>query len=293
MLPQHWIVGTDLSAGSDAALRLAVAWAHARGGTLEVVHAIDEAVAGEDRARLDEALGDQVQRAGGDELASPPVVSLHEGEPRDVLTRRAGARAGIVVGAEGSSAMLLRQAGRVPAALATATSVPLLVAPLGWHGPERRRRRAPAGSGAPRRRRDVVPAFSRLMTGCSLTPRDAARVAHMADLAQPGHRLMLAHSIDLSRHRDHPPSLRASARARSLAAARKAESLLCDLATEAVPLELAAADDVLIHVVRQGPPERDLAGLADSQSASLLLVGTGSLAARLLGLSTAPLLVLP
>jgi len=293
MLPQRWIVGTDLSAGSDAALRLAVAWSHAFGARLEIVHGVSAALETGARAQLEEALRDQVRRAGGDDLAQDPVVSIDVGDPHAALARRAADDAGILVGAEGSSAMLLRQAGRVPTALVAASRVPVLIAPLGWHGPERRRRRAHAGSGAPRRRRDVVPAFSRLMTGCSLHERDAARVEAMASLANPTSRLMLAYSIDLSAHRSHPPSLKAAARAHSLEEARAAESALRDIAADAIPIELAAAGDVPLHVVRQGPPERDLAGLAASQSASLLLVGTGPIAARLVAVTTTPLLVLP
>ena len=46
-------------------------------------------------------------------------------------------------------------------------------------------------------------------------------------------------------------------------------------------------------VLKQGPAHRDLAGLAASQSADLLVVGTGPVATLLAGLITGPLLVLP
>src|SRR5690242_10430459 len=135
--------GSDFSRGSDAALRLAAAWAARSPGPLNVVHAHEGA--GHDA--LARALAGQAARCTGGARCE-----IAEGSAAGVLR----ARGTVVVGAEGASATLLPRAGHVAAELAQDGPPALLVAPLGL----------------PRADRLV---FDRVLVACALRdpPRDA------------------------------------------------------------------------------------------------------------------------
>lgn len=264
-------------------MRLACAWADRfAGDEVRIVHVLDGAAATEGphaRASVLEALSEQARRA-----AAPFGVSvsceLADGDAASVLASRTEALA--VVGAEGGSATLLRRAGHVTRALASRRRV--LVAPSGYRAvtPKRRRNETRAG-------RRIEPLAQRILVACSLVPgRDAPMIAEAARLlagVTPAE-LHLAHVVDVASARHHPASARLALREATDADVARAEDALSALAAEA-PLELVTRT----HVVRQGPIERDLAGLAESQSIGLVVAGTGDVAARLAGFVRCPLLV--
>lgn len=287
------VVGSDLSRGSDAAVRLAIAWAAQSAAEVLVVHA-GESLTESARADLLKSLRVQASESADEEMGIEPEFVVVEDDPLDAL-RGAASREGdwLCVGCEGGSATVLRQAGGIPSALAASTSRPLLLAPLGWSAPPRRRARAPGGSGLPSRKR-VFAAFGRVLVGMPATSSDAALLgAGIARAMTTGGGLALAHVIDVSAARFHPPAARAALREQTDAAVLRERERLTDLANELVPLDLASRHDVQVHVLVQGPPERDLAGLARSQSAELLLVGSGPVAGRLPAFLPCPALVLP
>jgi hypothetical protein len=252
-------VGSDFSRGSDAALRLAAALTRRRPGPLRVVHAAGPASPEARRATLEE------QAARG--LGCPAESHVAPGEPVDVLALEDE----VVVGAEGASATLLPRAGHVPAALALAGPRRLFVAPLGLPRPDR-------------------VAFDRLLVACGLD--DPSRDERLVEAACGFLRgaaaraaLHLVHVVPVER------GLAPGARAGQVASPEPARERLRALA-EGIPLELVTAREPVLHVVAQGPVDRDLAGLAESQGADLLIAGRGRTAARLVALARCPLLVL-
>ena len=287
------VVGSDLSRGSDAAVRLAIAWAAQTHAELLILHAAT-ALTDAGRADLEKSLRVQAMESAAEEMGLEPQFAVVLDDAVHAL-RAAASRDGdwLCVGCEGGSATVLRQAGSIASALAAATSRPLLLAPLGWSAPARRRARVPGGSGLPARKR-VSAAFGRVLVGMPGTTRDAALIGAGIDQAiAAGGGLALAHVIDVAATRFHPPALRGALREQTDAAVLSEKERLTDLSNELVPLDLAARQDVQIHVMVQGPPERDLAGLARSQSSELLLVGSGPVAGRLPAFLGCPALVLP
>ncbi len=285
--------GSDLSRGADAAVRLAVTLAGERAWPLRVLHAMEGPGLGPaGRAAVRAALEERVRSAGAPDLRSPCDVALADDDGGAVASLATEPERLVVVGSEGSSATLLRQAGHVPATLAA--SVPprglLMVAPAGWRGaPSRsvrasgRRRTRDAGAGA---------TFERVAIACSLTGGDAARVAAAARFLGRTARaeIHLIHVVDVVSARELPPSARAELREHVERRTAEALERLRDLAADA-PMEAVEAREPRLHVIAQGPVERDLAGLAASQAASLLVTGPGPTASRLVAFAPCPLLV--
>lgn len=287
------VVGSDLSRGSDAATRLAVAWASQGDAAVMVVHAApgldDEA-----RPDIEHALRAQIDESAAEELGVAAGIAIVDaGDIAALSSQAASAADWLCVGCEGGAATVLRQAGHVPSRLAASPPAPLLLAPLGWAPPPRRRHRAHAGAGLPARRRSPT-AFQRILVGLAGSARDATLVSAAVEVALDGEgTLSFVHVIDVADMRHAPPSVRLPRRAEADSRAARARERLIDLTGDLVPLELAARSEGQIHVVVQGPVERDLAGLARSQSSELLVVGSGPVAARLAAFAPCPALVLP
>ena len=296
MLPspcRRVVVGSDLSRGSDGAMRLAIAWAVQQDADVLVVHAAT-GLSADARIDLEAALRVQASEAAADELARPIEFLLVDDTPlRALLAAATSDGDWLCVGCEGASATVLRQPGHVASALAAAPPCPLLLGTLGWSAPPRRRHRAASGSGLGARKR-VAATLGRVLVGVPGTKRDAELITAGIDRALGSNgSVALVHVMDVSATRFHPASSRAMLRAQTDATSVRERERLTDLANELVPLELAARQDVQVHVVVQGPPERDLAGLARSQSSELLIVGGGPVAGRLPAFLPCPALVLP
>jgi nucleotide-binding universal stress UspA family protein len=160
-------------------------------------------------------------------------------------------------------------------ALATAAAAPLLVAPLAW---------------APRRAGGSLPEVARILVGLGDALDGERLVARACALAgRLGARLAVAHVVETTDVAAWPEPLRAAGLERSRADAEERLAAMQVAFEETVPVELG--DEV--HLAFGGPVARDLAGLADSQHADLLVVGSGVSAARLVPLARCPLLVLP
>jgi len=283
------LAGSDFSRSSDAALRLATAWARRDARPIRVVHVLEaeaRQLPEHERDLLLRELSEQAHRAGASETGASVECEVAAGDAATVLAGMSGDL--LVVGAEGGSATLLRRAGHVAAMLA-ATRPPrgrVLVAPQGWAVGASRRRRSSSPRPPPRALAE------RVMVACSLSGGDASRIALAARLLAdvPASEMHLVHVVDVSAARHHPATSRSAMREATDERARVAGEALRDLAAE-VPLELAASRDVRLHVVRQGPIERDLAGLAESQAIDLIVAGPGAVASRLTGFIRCPLLV--
>jgi nucleotide-binding universal stress UspA family protein len=272
------LVGSDFSPASAAALRLALAWAAGRQWELEVVHVIPPAFPKGLEDDLQAVLERSTELAAERNEGVRWSVTVSRGETHAALAERAEGGSWLVLGTEGSGSEALRRAGRTTSRACRDTPVPLLLAPPRWRAPETGRR-------AP------VPRFERIVTGLSGGPRDEARLRASLRLARP-FRPAVVHCADVSWARCYPAKLRSEA-GRSAETDAEAflrrfleiEDELIDVGDEGSGLEL--------HLLKQGPPHRDLAGLAESQSAELLVVGTGPTAGLLAGLVNQPLLVLP
>lgn len=287
------LAGTDFSRGAEAAVRVACAWAASpagRPGTLVVTHVLEGAARTQDPvlregvARELEALAQRASRHAGGPV---PEAMLDDGDALDRLAPAPDRL--VVVGTEGGSAMLLRRAGHVPTTLATglAPGARLLAVPPGW-----KPRGGPRSREGSRRRPDAL-ALGRVLVACGLDGRDARLLEAACDLARAAERveIHIVHVLDASALRHEPPGLRARARGPLDENARRAEERLRDLAADALPVEWAAQGAVRVHVVRQGPVERDLGGLAASQAADIVVASRGAVAARLVGFTPCPLLV--
>lgn len=287
------VVGSDLSKGSDAATRLAVAWAAQGSAEILIVHAAPELRAAS-HPDVEHALRVQADESAASECGIAAKIKIVDAEDVAALVSLATSDGDwLCVGCEGGAATVLRQAGHVPSRLAASASRALLLAPLGWAPPPRRRHRAPAGAGLPARRRAPT-AFQRILVGLSGGSGDSSLVSAAAALAQATQgTLSFVHVIDIAGSRHEPPAARLPRREEADARAARERERLIDLTGDLVPLELAARSEVQVHVIVQGPPERDLAGLARSQSIDLLLVGTGPIAARLAAFAPCAVLVLP
>ena len=283
------VAGTDLSPGGQAAVCLGVAWSERLDAPLGALHALSgDTPAGETRSALEAAIGAQLQDAGSGGGAR---LVLAPGGAADALRDQAAAGAWLVVGCEGSSATLLRRAGRIASGLAHSPPGPVVLAPLGWTQPARTRHRAPAGARVPSRRRG--PALpERILVGLSGSRGDARLVDAAVALAGGSGHLALARIVDVSSARHRPPTARADSRIGAQPRVTEARASLLDVAAD-LPLELCSRHDVRIHVIEQGPADRDLGGLARSQSIDLIVVGGGPIAAGLVASAPCPVLVLP
>ena len=103
------VVGTDLSRGSDAAMRLAIAWATQHDADVLVVHAAT-GLSASDQADLEAALRVQANESSPEAMAHPPEFLVADDTPIQALLA-AATRAGdwLCVGCEGASATVLRQ----------------------------------------------------------------------------------------------------------------------------------------------------------------------------------------
>lgn len=273
------LAGADLSPGGWSAVRLACAWARRWRAAVRVVHAMQVAAARED---LVLALAAGARAAAGAAGGSAPGVEVvpGDGEPAARLAARARADAAwLAVGCEGTSAHALRTGGSVVRRLARESPVPLLVAPPRW-SPPRSRRRGP-------------PAFERLIVGLGGGGSDPVVLATAARLVPTGGVLSACHVQDVSPLRFHPARARAEGEAAARQRADAVRAAHGDLLDAVVDPGAPSGPTVPLEVIRQGPVHADLAGLARSQAADLLVVGTGRVAARLVGVTTVPLLVLP
>lgn len=283
--------GTDFSRCSDAALRLAVAWARRHGEEIRLVHALEGAATGLGATARQDVEREMDRRLATADVADAGLAARRELIEDEAIRALAPPPGGItVVGAEGSAATLLRRAGHVPAILASCL-VPgssLLVAPPGWlAGPPRRRR-------AEGPRHEARPLGERVLVACSIDDptrdRELVRRASAIARSSASAEIHLAHGIDLSVARHHPPRARADLRAATEDGRLRAADALRALADDA-PIDPATSRPMRCHVVAQGPVARDLAGLAISQSIDLLVAGRGSVAASLAGFTACPLLI--
>lgn len=273
------VVGIDFSPASAAALRLAAAWAGSRRAALELVHVAPPRLPGEAEQPLREALErlSADQRALNQDLRCSTAL-LRGTQPADVLAGAATGGAWLVLGMEGSAAEPLRRAGRVTVQACHSDSAPVLLAPPRWRLPRSGRRLA-------------RPDWQRVLVGLSGGPGDRARLEAALELARPGRPAVL-HVADASWARSYPPEARgAAARPVQEAAERWLEGFL-ELEDELVDVA-GDGPELRLHLLRQGPAHRDLAGLAESQSMGLVLVGSGPTAGRLAALCDRPVLVLP
>jgi nucleotide-binding universal stress UspA family protein len=268
------VVGSDLSPAAAAALRLATGWARSRSLSVRVVLAAPEEVLRSAGEELSAALHEQAAACAGRAQAE-----LVAGDPEAALRERAEEDGTwLAVGSEGSAAESLRRTGRVASALVLAPPCPVLVAPPRWRPTDRGRRARP-------------PAFERVLVALAGSGRDEALLRAalaLAGAAAP----MAAHVVDLSPGRCHPPRARAIASARAEGAAEAFLASFLDLEDRLVDVG-QGGPDLPLHLVHQGPPHVDLAGLAESQSADLVVLGGGPTASLLAAVTDAPLLVLP
>lgn len=272
------IVGTDFSPAAGAALRLGLAWAASRQWELEVVHVAPDGFATGCDSALREALEESTALAAERNEGVRWSVEVLRGEAYPALAERAAGAAWLVLGTEGSGSEALRRVGETAGRACLESPVPVLLAPPRWRAPETRRR-------AP------VPTFQRIVTGLSGGDRDEDRLRAALQLARP-ERPAVLHVVDVSWARCYPAAFRSKATEPAERAAEAfldrflaLEDELIDVGDEGSGLEL--------HVLKQGPPHRDLAGLAESQSAEVLVVGSGPAASLTAGIVSRPLLVLP
>ncbi len=272
------VVGSDFSPAAAAALRLGLAWAASRQWEVDVVHVVPEAFPEGSETALLEVLERSVALAAERNQSVRFSVSLGRGEALTELTSRAEDAAWLVLGTEGSGSEALRRCGRTAAGACRTAGVPVLLAPPRW-------RPAETGRHAP------VPRFERVLTGLSGGERDERRLKAALQLARPS-RPAVAHSVDVSWARCYPAALRSEAGKPAEGAADAFLRRFLDLEDELIDVG-DEGSGLELHLVKQGPSHRDLAGLAESQSAELLIVGSGPTAGLLAGLVTCPLLVLP
>ena len=274
------VVGCDFSKGAMSALGLAVAWARSSGARLEVAHVAPPGLDGRAYAALAAHLRELVDEAGGADLETPPATLVTRGEPSSVLRAIAAKAAGwIVVGAHGNDAVLQRLAGTVAAQLAADAAVPVVVTPPRWT--------PPSGRG-------VAGPFSRVLVGLSGGTRDASLLEDAAVLARSASASLVAgHSVEVEGETGYPAAVRDDLRRRAMSRSIESQRALAALVAETLPFELASLGEVPVHVTCQGPAWRDLAGLAASQGAELLVVGAGPTAVRLVAVAPCALLVVP
>jgi hypothetical protein len=250
-----------------------------------VVHATPELT---DLARCGDALREQVNALLDDTgiAARLPdaAVEVVQGEPasvlRDVACRTPGAWP--CVGTEGCSAGLMRRGGTTAESLAREGPTPLLLASPGW-GKARGSRKA----------RRPPPPFARILVALSGGARDRELYAAALALLSDDHaHLAVATVIDVSGARHHVAAARAPLRAAADESAQATRAAVSELVDELTPTDVVAVHGVAIHVIAQGPPDVDLAGLADAQDIDLLVVGRGRTAARLCATTPCPTLVL-
>ena len=177
-LPRHLVAGTDLSRGSASAVRLAIAWARLATARLRVVHATGDTLGVRlDAQALESFIHDDLEPLHVGDLADAASIAVVEGDPAAALRREAEASDAvwIVVGAEGTSATLLRRAGRVPEGLAATTRHPLLVAPPRWGSRRFATRGWQSRTRSTCRRQGTIPLARRPRCATPRSPRPSPR----------------------------------------------------------------------------------------------------------------------
>ncbi|MEM7246176.1 MAG: hypothetical protein AAF533_12585 [Acidobacteriota bacterium] len=271
------LVATDLSRGAEAAVALAAQVSREMTvQAVQLLHAPAWSLDAKQRDALLRELGTRAEQA----FATPAEVRLLPSEApiESSLASLAEGDDWIVLGCEGCGASAQRRGGeRVRAACRTSRH-PVLVAPPRWQAPDKRRAR-------------VLRAFTRVgvvVDGSEATQeRDRALITLGRRLTRgPGDELLVVAGLDASDLRHYPESLRREGRRVWDLRREEVEDVLFELLDEAAPTARPA-------VLENGPPARDVAGWARSQSVELLIVGVGELAATLTAVTGCPMLAWP